>query len=84
LPDYGRTGGNPVLIAGGFPLALKQGQAQTEINKVKSVCFLFRRSWRTANVAAAHHGGNGNIPDEWVFDFQGTPCHRKTETGKGT
>jgi len=63
---------------------LGQGQAQTEINKVKSVYFLFRRSWRTANVATAYHGGNGNVPDEMGIQFSRNILPPKTETGKGT
>lgn len=26
-----------------------------------------------ANVAYAHHNNNGNVLDEWVFGYQGTP-----------
>ena len=47
-----------------------------------------RHHGATANVATAHHGNNGNVLDEWVFNCQSanpfTAVKRKTGEGQNT
>jgi len=45
-------------------------------------CFLYSTDHgATANVATAHHGNNGNVLDEWVFNCQAA-THSPLYSGK--
>jgi len=80
---YRRTEDNPIFIAGGFSLTVRETDKQAKNVDLASVCPV-RRHGATANVAYLYHNNNGNVLDEWAFNFQEHPAHRpKTGNRRG-
>ncbi len=80
VPGAKSPRGEPDIYSRKFSLAADKGQSGD--NRGDLCSCVPRHHGATANVAYAHHKSNGNVLDEWVFNFQrathSPPFQRKT------
>lgn len=80
LPDHGHAGNRPTFIANCLPLRVEKSKPKTiqcALSPPPST-----HHGAAANVAYAFGNSNGNVPDEWVFGYQGADPFT-AQTGNG-